>query len=732
MNGTNKLHEIKDNAGKAIKSHPALVAAVVACVALAALFYLYTSGKSDSKAGKVKEAKVYELSLGHNMPPGSAMYIAAQRFADTVRDKTRGRVKINISPAQQLGDDYKMIEMAVTGKLDILITPAAKLSVILPSMQYTDIPFLFPRIEDAYAMLDGKPGRLLLERLKQEGLIGVAFWGNGFKQFTANRPVLSPRDFDGINARVIKNEIVADQFIALGAKPIAIDLYKAYDALKNREVDVQENTIAAIHGLKFYEVQSNLTISNHAYMAYVFCFGKKTLNTLPDDIVQTLMTTARELTSFERELVTKTEKEYINAIKEAGVNVIYLKEQQIKDFHEATKHIIDKYTTIAGEDVIDLTLEYLKQKYNYKRDDDIIIGLNADMSMGAAVTGMAIRRGMELAVGEINARGGLLGKKLSIVVMDHTVSSDLSEKNIRYFSRMKNLVAVMGGIHGLLIMGDLELIHKEKIIYLVPWAASDKITNNSYNPNYVFRVSINDEKAGHFLVQQALKRSKKIAFLLVNNEWGKENGRIMSNYLRQRNLNPSAVEYFNMGEEDMQQQAHMIEDSGADVLIVVGTSFDRAAIMKGMALLKRKIPIISHMTFIAGGYVAEQLKDVDLRFIQTFSSFVNPDDELTRRVLKEYLDTYHVSTPHKIPVPAATAQAYDLVHLLAMAINDAKTLDRASIRDALENIKYHHGLIKTYSPPFTRTRHDALDINDYFMARYDANGIIVPIDKGAR
>ncbi|MBF0336814.1 MAG: DctP family TRAP transporter solute-binding subunit [Nitrospirae bacterium] len=719
---------MKDNVAKAINIRYVIGGVIVLCVAVGVLFYIY----APKSAPDGKDAKVYELSLGHNMPPGSAMYVAAQKFAYTVRDKTGGRVKINISPAQQLGDDYKMIEMAVNGQLDILISPAAKLSVIMPGMQYADIPFLFPHIEDAYAMLDGQPGALLLERLKQEGLIGVAFWGNGFKQFTANRPVYSPKDFAGMNVRIINNDLVSDQFITLGAKPVPIDLYKAYDALKNRETDAQENTIAAIYGFKFYEVQSNLIISNHAYMAYVFCFSKKTLGYLPDDIVQTLMETAKELKSFERELATKTEGDYIKAIKEAGVNVIYLSEPQIKGFQEATRHIIDKYRTIVGQDVIDLTLEYLRKKYNYSKNDDIIIGLNADMSMGAALTGMAIRRGMELAVNEVNARGGLLGKKLSMVLMDHKVSSDLSERNVRAFSKMKNLVAIMGGIHGMLIMGDLELIHKEKIIYLVPWAASDKITNNSYNPNYVFRVSINDEKAGDFLIQQALKKSEKIAFLLVNNNWGQENGRIMTNCLRQRNLTPFAVEYLNMGEENIEQQAYNIEDSGAEVLIVIATAFDRAAIMKGLARLRKKIPIISHMTFITGGYVPQQLKGMDLSFIQTFSSFLNPRDELTRRVLGEYLDTYNINTAQEIPVPAATAQAYDLVNLLVMAINKAGTFDRPAVRDALEDIKSYSGLVKTYSPPFTKTRHDALDISDYFMARYDNNGIIVPIDKRSR
>ncbi|MBF0338881.1 MAG: DctP family TRAP transporter solute-binding subunit [Nitrospirae bacterium] len=724
---------MEDSVFTAIKRHPLFAAAViVAVVLLAVLMYPHPTGKSDHKK---KDAEVYELSLGHNMPPGSAMYIAAQGFADTVRDRTGGRVQINIFPAQQLGDDYKMIDMTLEGKLDILLSPAPKLSMILPAMQYTDIPFLFPRVEDAYAMLDGKPGALLLERLKHEGLVGVAFWGNGFKQFISRKPIHSPSDFNGLNIRIINNEIISDQFTAFGAKPVPIEFYQSYEALKRKEVDGQENSVAAIYGIKLYEVASNLTMSNHAYLAYVFCFNKNKLDSLPADIVQTLMSTAKELTSFQRGLIKKEEDNYIKAIEKAGINVINLNEQQLRQFQKATAHIIDKYRIVIGEDVIDLTTEYLKAKYHTKQEDDIVIGLSADMSKVASLTGMAIMRGMELAINEINSQGGVLGKKLSIVVMDHGGSYSRSEKNVKTLSQIKNLVAIMGGIHGLLIMGDLEHTHKEKIIYLIPWAAGDKITNNPYNPNYVFRVSINDVKAGRFLVQQALKRSEKIAFLLVNNAWGKENGRIMADYLLENNLKPSAVEFFNMGEENMLQQFQKIGNSGAEVLIVVAIPGDRLPIINGITLLKKKIQILSHMTLTSSGYffqdVPDSLKKVDLRFIQTFS-FLTPDNALTQKVLTKYLKTYKVSTPQEIPIPVATAHAYDLVHLLAIAIKNAGTTDRSSVRDALENIREYKGLIKTYSPPFTKTRHDALDVNDYFLATYDANGAIVPVDKRAK
>ncbi|MBV6342971.1 DctP family TRAP transporter solute-binding subunit [Candidatus Magnetobacterium casense] len=704
-----------------------VVTAVIG-MALAMLLYLYLFATSNSVG---KEAKVYELTFGHNMPPDSAMHTAAQRFSDTVSERTKGRVKIKIFPVQQLANDHQMIEMAIDGQLDILLSPTAKLSMILPSLQYADIPFLFPHTEDAYAMLDGKPGALLLERLREHGLVGAAFWGNGFKQFTADRPIRSPKDFNGMNIRIMKSNLIMDQFLAFGANPIPIDFHQTYKALKDGVVDGHENPIAAIYALKFYEVQSHLIISNHAYLAYVFCFSKKTLDSLPEDIVRIVMTTAKEFTTFERELIAKKEAEHIKVIREAGVDVSYLSEQQSKEFQRTTRHIVDKYAAIVGEDVIGLTREYLSHKYNYTQEEDIIIGLNADMSMGSSLTGMSIKRGMELAINEINAHGGVLGKQLSVVVMDHTGMPAISKKNIASLSKMKNLVAIMGGLHSSVVLADLEMIHKEKIIYLIPWAASDNVTNNQYKPNYVFRVSANDAEAGHFLVRQALKKSKKIAILSLNTLWGRENERVLVDYLKDNNLTPCAIESFNVGEENMLKQIANIEASGAEVLVLIATAPEGAAIVKGLVLRQQKMPIIAHGS-ITGGYfwtdAKEQLKHVDLTFFQTFS-FLNPKNETTKRVLNNYMTTYHVSSPQEIPAPAATAQAYDLVHLLAMAINNAKTIDRPSIRNALENIQHYNGMIKTYSPPFTKTRHDALNVNDYFMATYDADGAIVPIGK---
>ncbi|MBF0344374.1 MAG: DctP family TRAP transporter solute-binding subunit [Nitrospirae bacterium] len=713
-----------------------LFIAIVVVSVITGLFLFYLLGWYSSKTANSRhtDEKVYELSFGHNMPADSAMHVAAQKYADTVSERTKNRVKITIHPSQQLANDHQMIEMAIDGQLDILLSPTAKLSIILPALQYSDIPFLFPKIEDAYEMLDGKPGSLLLERLKEHGLVGAAFWGNGFKQFTANKAIYSPKDFSGMNVRIMKSNLIMDQFFAFGANPIPIDFHQTYRALKDRVVDAQENPIAPIYSLKFYEVQSHLIISNHAYLAYVFCFSKKTLDSLPYDIVQILISTARELTAFERQQIAKDEVRYMKTISEAGVSITALNEKQIYDFHEATRHITDKYRTIIGDDVIDLTVDFLKKKYHYKEEDDIIIGLNADVSLGSALSGMAIKRGMELAVNEINKQGGVFGKKLSIVVMDHAGIPARSLNNVEQFSKMRNLVAIMGGLHSSVILSDLEKIHRDKIIYLIPWAAADKIVKNPYNPNYVFRISINDTEAAPFIIRQAMKSSRKLAFLIVNSLWGRENNEIMMKFISEKGFKPYAVEWFNYGEENMVQQITRIENSGAEIILLIATSPEGIITIKTLTLRQQKIPVLSHWS-ITGGYfwqdVKRELENIDLSFIQTFT-FLDTKDEKTKRVIKQYMDAYHVKSAREISVPSATAQAYDLVHLLAIAINKAGVLDRPLIRQALENIDYHDGLIKRYSPPFTQTRHDALNVNDYFMARYDSNGTIVPINKGVK
>ncbi len=299
--------------------------------------------------------KTIRLRFGHNSPTDTALHRAARVFAERIAEKTAGRVRVTVHPAQRLGNDHVMVEMARNGDLDILLTPTAKLSVPVPAMQFADLPFFFPSRRALYEMLDGEPGRLLLDELKTIDLIGVTFWENGFKHFSANRPLTTPEAFAGQKIRIMKSRLILEQFRALGAQPIPIDFHATRQALADGVVDGQENPLAAFVGMGFHEVQSHLTLSEHAYLGYVFSISGKTWRRLPAPIQDLLLESARGLTPFEREETRKREVELLQIAHEAGVTIHRLPEEQRRRFAERLAHIPHRFEMVIGSGLLSLT-----------------------------------------------------------------------------------------------------------------------------------------------------------------------------------------------------------------------------------------------------------------------------------------------------------------------------------------------------------------------------------------
>lgn len=255
-----------------------LISGTVLILAAAFIFFnLYSNKNIELNKEIPKKETIITLKMAHNLPKNSAMHEASILFAQNVKKSSHGKIQIEIYPNQELGSDYKMVELARNGKIDILLTPTAKMSVTLPAMQYADLPFLFPTKEDAYELLDGEPGKMILKKLDKIDLLGVTFWENGFKHFTANTPILNPEDFKDKKIRIMKSRIIMEQFDALGAQPIPIDFHATKKALEDKVVDGQENPLVAIVNMGFHKVQSHLTLSEHAYLPYVFSISKKSL-----------------------------------------------------------------------------------------------------------------------------------------------------------------------------------------------------------------------------------------------------------------------------------------------------------------------------------------------------------------------------------------------------------------------------------------------------------------------
>ncbi|MBF7084748.1 TRAP transporter substrate-binding protein, partial [Desulfallas sp. Bu1-1] len=201
-----------------------------------------------------------------------------------------------------------------------------------------DLPFLFPSREVCYKVVDSEVGDALLTTLEDNGLVGVAWWESGFKQLTGNFKIEGPDSYKGKKIRVMENPVLIAQFEALGASAIPINFGELYNALQQGVVDGQENPIASIYEMKFYEVQKYMALSDHAYLPLVVAFNKDWFNALPAEYQEAIKVEAKEAAKWLREEQRKLEtEEFIPAMEKAGLTVIKLDEQTRQAFAAKVK-----------------------------------------------------------------------------------------------------------------------------------------------------------------------------------------------------------------------------------------------------------------------------------------------------------------------------------------------------------------------------------------------------------
>ncbi len=306
-------------------------------------------------------AAKWNMKFGHDMPEDSAQHVAALKYADLVKERTKGQVEIKVFPAQQLGTDPEMVQQAQMGTLEIVLPPTAKISGFAAQLQLADLPFLFPSKEICYQVLDGPVGDKVLALLDAKGLKGVSFWESGFKQITANKAIRKPEDFAGMKVRVMESPLLIAQYKQVKANPVPIDFAETYNALQQGVVDAQENPLVSIVNMKFYEVQKYTMLSNHGFLGYAFLFSKKVYDGLPADIQKIMRDTARELASFERQDTARREGGYIERIKKGGSEIVTLSPQELQAFEKAFRPVHQQFAKTIGEDLLKETYAHIEK-----------------------------------------------------------------------------------------------------------------------------------------------------------------------------------------------------------------------------------------------------------------------------------------------------------------------------------------------------------------------------------
>lgn len=369
---------------------------------------------------------------------------------------------------------------------------------------------------------------------------------------------------------------------------------------------------------------------------------------------------------------------------------------------------------------------------------NIKIAVDAEFGIPLSTSAQAVRNGAQVAVNEINAAGGLLGRKIEIIERDNRAVPARSLNNLRELAADPDVVAVLCARYSPVVVELLPEIHRLKMVFLDPWAAANSITDNDYSPSYVFRLSLKDSWALQVMMRHALKTgARKVGIMLPNTEWGRSS--LKSAEITARNDTRQEIvdiQWYNWGDPSMIDRYQAMRKAGAESVIFVANDREAVILIKEVANLpkEQRLPLVSHWG-LTGGQFFEQagpaLSAVDLSVVQTYT-FIGKTDLIAKRVLSGLKTVTGNDDPRKVVSQVGVAHAYDLVQLLARAIKLANSTDRILVRNALEKLGPYQGLLGQIDKPFTPKRHDALTISNVYMANFAEDGAIEPLDRTKR
>jgi branched-chain amino acid transport system substrate-binding protein len=359
------------------------------------------------------------------------------------------------------------------------------------------------------------------------------------------------------------------------------------------------------------------------------------------------------------------------------------------------------------------------------------LGLVAAMSGQSAKSGEAIVRGLSIAIDEINARGGLLGKKVELIVRDDESNPAKGAIAARELVQREKVAALFGGLDTPVSLAIVPFANQNKVPFMGVWAAGTPITRNGAAENYAFRVSAVDELVDKALVDYSIAKhqAKKPGMILINNPWGESNEKGLKAALAAKNIPYAGIEKFETNDVDVVPQLSRLKEAGADVLYLVANVAPSSQVVKSLDRMGWNVPIVSHWG-PAGGRFSELAgaSAAKVHFIQTysFSGKLSPKGEAVLTALKKKYP--EIKSLADVTPAVGIANAYDAMHLTGLAIAKAGSVEGAKVREAFYAIDSYDGLIKSYQKPFSPQNQDALSEKDYIFTHF-VDGEILPLTQ---
>lgn len=278
--------------------------------------------------------------------------IAASLLEKRVNEEMNGKACMEVFPNSTLYDDDKVLEAMLSGDVQLAAPSLSKFEKFTKKFRLFDLPFLFKDVEAVDRFQNSEDGQKLLGSMRKRGLQGLAFWHNGMKQLSANKPLIKPEDAAGLKFRVQASDVLVAQFEALDANPQKMSFSEVYGGLQTKVIDGQENTWSNIYGKKFFEVQDGTTETNHGILDYLVVTSAEWLDELDEGVREQFLTILKEVTEARNAESAKVNATNRDLIKEAGGEVRTLDDAQRAAWVEAMKPVWEKFKDDIGEDLL--------------------------------------------------------------------------------------------------------------------------------------------------------------------------------------------------------------------------------------------------------------------------------------------------------------------------------------------------------------------------------------------
>ncbi len=278
----------------------------------------------------------------------------AEKFKQLAEERTKGRVKVEVYPNSQLYKDKEEVEALQLGAVQMLAPSLAKFGPLgVREFEVFDLPYLFDSYEDLNKITNGPVGQSLLKKLDSKGILGLAYWDNGFKVMSANKAIRVPEDYKGLKMRIQSSKVLDGQMRALGGIPQVMAFSEVYQALQTGVVDGTENPPSNLYTQKMFEVQKYVAMTNHGYLGYAVIVNKKFWEGLPPDVRTTLEGAMKDATAYANDIAKKENDDAMAAVKASGKSeILTLTPEQKKAMKKALVPVHKEFEGRIGKDLI--------------------------------------------------------------------------------------------------------------------------------------------------------------------------------------------------------------------------------------------------------------------------------------------------------------------------------------------------------------------------------------------